>query len=160
MGKNTQPQKTRIGDDLKSPIKREFSSGGVVYREDKWLIRSTMPSKLYPKSYWMLPKGWIDEGEKVEEAAIREVREEGGVEARIIKKIETIKYFFKHPKDGNILKFVTFFLMEYVKDLPEGFGEETEEALWLPYDEAFAKLSFAGEKQILKKASELKDSLV
>ncbi len=114
-----------------------------------------MPSELFPKSYWMLPKGWIDEGENIEDAAIREVGEEAGVGAKIIKKIETIKYFFKHPNRGNILKFVTYFLMEYIDDLPQGHDNETLEVLWLSYEEAYAKLSFVGEKQILKKASEM-----
>jgi len=147
VGKNTQQE---TGNIL-----REFSSGGIVFKGDLWLIRKTASSDLYPKQHWMLAKGWIDEGESLEETALREVREEGGVNARIIKKIGTIKYFFKAPDKGNILKFVTFFLMEWVDDLPEGFGEETEEVLWLPYEEAYKKLSFSGEKQMLKKAQAL-----
>ena len=50
------------------------------------------------------------------------------------------------------MKFVTFYLMEWQKDLPEGHDTETSEVAWLPYDEAYKKLSFSGEKQILKKA--------
>lgn len=148
MGKNTQEKPSLLR------VTREFSAGGAVYKKSEmlWLIRSTMPSPEFPKSYWMLPKGWIDEGEKLEETAIREVKEEGGVEAKIIKKLQTVKYFFKHPSKGNILKFVTFFLMEYVKDLSEGHDNETQEVLWLPYNEAYKKLSFGQEKQILKKA--------
>lgn len=173
MGKDTQPQKTRIGDDLKSPIKREFSSGGVVYRNGKWLIRSTMPSKLYPKSYWMLPKGWIDDAglgvpgpmaggrvkadeDSLQKTAIREVSEEGGVKAKIIRKIGTESYPFKHPTQGMILKFVTFYLMEYEEDVESGHGWETSEVMWLSYGEAYKKLSFNGEKEILKKAREMR----
>lgn len=154
MGKNTQQKDS--GVRLKpSKITREFSSGGVVFKGNKWLITASTSTDLFPKIVWRLPKGWIDKDEKIEEAALREVREESGVEARIIKKIETIRYFYKHPERGNIFKFVTFFLMEWVKDLPEGFGEETSEILWLSYDDAYKKLSFNGEKQILKKANTL-----
>ena len=137
-------------------ITREFSSGGVVFKKEGnktlWLVTKSAISDLYPNAVWRLPKGWIDEGENTEEAAVREVREEGGVEAKIIKKIETVRYFFTTPDRAKILKFVTFYLMEFVKDLPQGFGEETSEIAWLPFDQAYKKLSFSGEKQMLKKA--------
>ena len=142
-----------------SKVKREFSSGGVVYRKEKngilWLVTRSMPSKEYPQAVWRFPKGWIDEGETTEAAALREVREEGGVEAKIIQKIETIKYFFTTPDKNKILKFVTFYLMEWQEDLPEGFDGETSEIAWLNYEEADKKLAYNGEKQMLKKAEEL-----
>lgn len=148
MGKDTQQKTT-------SRIDREFSAGGVVYkpgRDDLWLVTASMPSKLYPKAVWRFPKGWIDEKEKIEEAASREVREEGGVEARIIKKIGTEKYFFTTKEGKKILKFVTFYLMEWVRDLPEGFGDETSEVVWLPYNKAYERLTYSGEKEVLEKA--------
>ena len=104
---------------------------------------------------WRLPKGHVDGEESTEQAAVREVKEEAGIEAKIIKKIETIKYFYRHPEKGDILKFVTFYLMKYVKDLPEGHDDETSEVAWLSFDEALKTLSFSGEKQILKKAKDL-----
>ena len=181
MGKNTQPQKTRSSDVLNSMTSREFSSGGIVFKKEKdktlWLVRKTAASELYPKQYWMLPKGRIDDADgdqpgpmakgqikadpvSLEKAAIREVGEEGGVEARIVKKIATSMYSFKDPNRGKILKFVTFFLMEYVKDLPEGFDWETEEIAWLPFEEAKKQLSFSAEKEMLVKANELLASVV
>lgn len=163
MGKNAQNQ---------TLLNREFSSGGVVFRQDKWLVTRSSKSKLYPETYWRFPKGWIDnespevpgpmagghvraDEESLQKGALREVREEGGIEAKIIKKIGTEKYFFNAPNKGRILKFVTFYLMEFVRDLPEGYDEETSEIAWLPFEEAYKKLSFSGEKQILKKAKEL-----
>ena len=72
---------------------REFSSGGVVFKKIKdkvlWLVTSSTPSPEIPKSYWRFPKGHIDSGESVERAAVREVKEEGGVEATIVNKIGT-----------------------------------------------------------------------
>ncbi len=123
----------------------------------------------------MLPKGWIDDGaegfpgpiasgekrateDDLQKTAIREVREEGGIKANIIKKIGSTKIFYTHPLRGKILKFITFYLMKWEKDLPEGFGEETEEILWLEFDDAIKKLTFGNEKQILKKAKEMLDS--
>jgi 8-oxo-dGTP diphosphatase len=167
MGKDAQSKETR-----NPTILREFSAGGVVFKRDKWLVRSTTPSKEFPKSYWMLPKGWIDDAgigipgpmasgeikadeESLQKTALREVEEEGGVKAKVIKKIGTISYPFKHPTRGKILKFVTFYLMEYVEDVDSGHDWETQEVLWLSHAEACKKLSFSSEKQILKKAKEL-----
>ena len=160
MGKNTQSL-------------RQFSSGGVVYRKFpiKWLVARNNPSELYPNEIWRLQKGWIDDApgdapgpmtqglvkadeKSLQKAAIREVREEGGVVAKIIKKIGTSKYFMNF-KEGRVMKFVTFYLMEYQKDALEGFGFETAEILWLPFPEAYKKLTFSNEKEFLKKARSL-----
>ncbi len=148
---------------IKDKISREFSSGGVVFKKIKnnvfWLVSRSMPSTLYPKAIWRLPKGWIDEGESVENAALREVREETGVEAEIVKKIETIKYFYTHPTRGRVFKFVTLFLMKWIKDLPEGFDNETSEIAWLPFSEAYIKLTISNEKKVLSKAKDIFNSL-
>lgn len=138
-----------------------------------WLVRATVQSKLFPKVNWTLPKGWIDDSDTwgvpgpmgrgevratesdLQKSALREVAEEGGIEAKIVEKIESQKIFYKHPERGNILKFITYYLMEWIRDLSEGFGEETSEVAWLPFEEAYKKLSFGGEKQILKKAKDL-----
>jgi 8-oxo-dGTP pyrophosphatase MutT (NUDIX family) len=161
---------------------REFSSGGVVYKkinssenqelQTLWLVTASMPSDIFPEVVWRLPKGWIDDqGEGIpgpiasgevkadekslQDTAIREVREESGVSAKIVTKIGTEKYFYKHPLRGQILKFVTFYLMEWVEDLPEGFDGETSEVVWLPLESAVKKLSFPGERKILQKAGEI-----
>lgn len=166
MGKDTQ----------ETTVLREFSSGGVVYRKSgsqvKWLIAKNTPSKQFPNDIWRLQKGWIDDREvgdhpgpissgevkatekDLQKGALREVREEGGVIAKIIKKIETSKYFMTSTR-GRVMKFVTFYLMEYVKDAPEGFCFETSEIAWLSFEEAYKKITFSNEKKILKEASEL-----
>jgi len=100
----------------------------------------------------------IDEGESSQQAAVREVGEETGVEAKVVKKIGYAKYVYTHPENGKIFKVVTFFLMEYVGDLPDGHDSETSEVAWLPYEEAYKKLSFGGEKQMLKETKELLES--
>lgn len=137
-----------------------------------WLVTRSTPSDLFPKAVWRLPKGWIDNEtqeipgpmasgkikaneDSLQKAALREVAEEGGIESKIIKKIETTFYIYHHPTKGKIMKFVTFYLMEHLKDLPEGYDEETSEVAWLSYDEAYKRLSFSSEKHILKKAKEL-----
>ena len=155
---------------------REFSSGGVVYKKVQnktlWLVRQTSASDLFPKTYWALPKGWLDDAgnaipgpiasgkvkateDLLQSTAIREVAEEGGIEARIVQKIGTIRYVYSHPKNGKVLKFVTFYLMEWVSDLPEGFDEETSEVAWLPFKKALERLSFDRERETLSDAYKL-----
>ena len=158
-------------------FKREFSAGGVVFRkyQIKWLVTKSTPSGLVAKSVWRLAKGRLDDEEggresgplasgvrkaseeEIQEAALKEVKEEGGVEAKIVRKIGTERYFFIWQGE-KILKFVTFYLMEYIRDLPEGHDEETEEVAWLPYEEARKRLSYSGEKKVLDKAKEILDS--
>ena len=100
-------------------------------------------SKAFPNSVWRLPKGWLDnEGggkppgplaigerkvseEELQKASIREVKEEGGIEAKVVEKTGTERYFFTFENE-KLLKFVTFYLMEMVGHLREGFGFETE----------------------------------
>lgn len=163
MGKSTKKQKTSVK-------LREFSSGGVVHRGDRWLVTRSTPSEHFP-SFWRLPKGWIDNEtfdtpgpvargdrratqDELEATAVREVKEEGGVEAKIVKKIGTTNFTYNATR-GRTLKFVTFYLMEWVRDLPEGTDAETDEIAWLPFEEAHERLTFQGEKDILQKAKEL-----
>jgi|SRR3990167_5618249 len=140
-------------------MRREFSAGGIVYKKSQdtrnkkqiilWLVRRPRPNPEYRGNLgWSFPKGWIDEGEKSEEAALREVREEGGVEAKIIKKLPTIKTFFR-DKGELVLKFITYFVMEWEKDVPEGHDQETEEVKWVTKEEASDMLAFKNEKELL-----------
>lgn len=135
------------------PIKREFSAGGVVFKKDveKILVVIYKPES---RDTWQLPKGWIDEGETSQEAAVREVREEAGVEAEIIQKIDTIKFFFNW-EGQKILKTVTFYLMRYLSGNVEDHGWEAENAEWVEIDEAQGRLTFTSEKEIVGKAKEL-----
>ena len=155
---------------------REFSAGGVVYKKEKgevlWFVTKSTPSEVIPQSRWRLPKGRLDDNgdsktagplgsgkkkateEQIKDAALREVGEEGGIAAKIVEKIGTEKYFF-NLGEQKYLKFVTFYLMEWVADLPEGFDFETSEVAWLTFPEARKRLSYSNEKKILDKAKEL-----
>ncbi len=131
-------------------MKREFSAGGLVRKGNLWLIRRPMPNLEYRGNLgWSWPKGWVDKEENLEEAALREVREEGGVVAKIVKKLPALKVFFK-DKGELVMKFVTYFVMEYVRDVPEGFGEETAEVKWVTKDEAMGLLVHKNERELLE----------
>jgi len=138
-----------------------------------WLVAKSKPSKEYPDDVWRLPKGWLDDergGKKpgqlatgskrasanqIIKAAIKEVAEEGGVEVKVISKIATDNYFYTDKEKSKVAKFVTYFLMEWQRNLKEGFGEETEDIEWLEYKKARERLTYPREKNILEKANEI-----
>ena len=134
-------------------VKREFSAGGVVFRREPegilWLVVKPKGSE-----QWRFPKGKIEKGENSTDAALREVKEEGGAEAKILGKIDSIKYFFVQ-EGQKVFKTVTFYLMEYIQEAQGGFCWETEEIAWLPFEEAKEKLAFKNEKGVLEKGREI-----
>lgn len=139
---------------------REFSAGGIVYKKEGgtnevlWLIRRPKGNPEYRGNLgWTLPKGWIDEGETIEEAALRETAEEAGVKAKIIEKLPSLKVFYTNKEGEKVLKFITYFVMEWLEDLKEGFGEETEETRWLSQEGAIELLVHKNEKDLLGKAA-------
>jgi len=129
----------------------EKSAGAVVFRKEKNKIYYLLLH--YESGHWGFPKGHIEKGESIEDAAKREIEEETGIED--IKFVpgfkEWIKYFFK-TGDKNIMKIVTFFLGETkTKDIKLSF--EHKGCAWLPYEQAFNQLTFNNAKEILKKAN-------
>jgi 8-oxo-dGTP pyrophosphatase MutT (NUDIX family) len=143
-----------------SKIKREFSAGGAVYKKEKdkilWLIiQPSAKDQPWRQGRWQLPKGWIDEGESGQQAAIREVKEEGGVEAEIIERADRINIFFQDEHKQKVMKNIVFFLMEYQKGSVKDHESETEKAVWLPFPKAYQRLTFKSEKGVLAKAKAL-----
>lgn len=135
-------------------MKREFSSGGVVFKKNGgvfWLIIKPRPSKLFPNERYQLPKGHVREGESTEAAAVREVLEETGVKAKIIRKVGSNKFPLKIG-DEKIFKIVTYYLMEYLSG-ELTVNDEVEELFWLSFDEARKKLTFYDDKKILDLAA-------
>ena len=111
---------------------------------------------------WALPKGKIDPGESAAEAAVREVREETGVEGRIVEKLGDVRYTYTATWEGakgeRIFKIVTFFLLTAgrgrIDEIDEAMRVEVDEARWLPLDEAPRLLTHKGEREMAAKAWE------
>ena len=140
----------------KLTYKKEHSAGGVVYRLNNGQLEVVLFwTSFHPeKETWLLPKGWIDEGETSEQAAVREVQEEAGVTGEIEEIVDVIKY--KYVLNGELVdKTVDFYLMKYVTGEPEDHGSEAHEARWFPIDEAIHKLDRSNEKAVLRKAKEV-----
>lgn len=121
--------------------------------EIHWLVIKPRPSELFPTTRFQLPKGHLENGESSEEAALREVLEETGIEAKIAGKIGVNKYPLEIGQE-RVFKIVTYFLMKFVSGKLTQ-NAEVEELYWLPLDEAVKKLTYANDRQILKKAAEM-----
>jgi 8-oxo-dGTP pyrophosphatase MutT (NUDIX family) len=104
---------------------------------------------------WALPKGIIGPGEKPEEAALREVAEETGVEARLVTKLGDVRYVYTWAGE-RVFKVVSFYLLRYRRGrLGEIAPEqkiEVADARWFPLEEAPGVLAYKGEREMAEKA--------
>lgn len=139
----------------------QVSAGGVVFRIESSVAEIAIV-RIVPDLRWQLPKGLIDPGETIEEAALREVREESGVSAELIAPIETIEYWFLAERDGERLryhKFVHFFLMRYIGGDVTDHDHEVDEARWITIETALDMLEFKSERDVVTKAAAMIETL-
>lgn len=135
----------------------QISAGGVAFHwKDSDLEIAIVSVK--PSLRWQLPKGIVDRGESPQVTAVREVREEAGIETDLIKLIETIEYWYRSVKDGKPVryhKFVHFYLLEYRSGDVSNHDHEVEESRWVSVDEAIEMLEFKNEREVVEKAREM-----
>ena len=94
-----------------------------------------------------LPKGHPDGEESAADAALREVREETGVDATLVEKLGDIRYWYMRG-GRRIAKVVSFFLLDYVSGELEDHDQEVEHAEWMGLDEAARQLTYKGERDM------------
>jgi 8-oxo-dGTP diphosphatase len=135
---------------------REVSAGGVIYRRREGIIEIAL---IYVRNRWSLPKGHIEVGENIKETAIREVREETGLEGRARKRLGDIRYSYrdqtKQAEPIRINKRVHFYLLEYVSGDVINHDQEVDEAHWMPIPEALKRLKFATERRMVRRALDI-----
>ncbi len=164
---------------------REVSAGGVVLRQVSgvWQVALIEPQKSEAKNdplkndpqkdekkskvprkrtraVLALPKGLVDPGEKAQAAAVREVREETGINGEPITKLADNKYVYVRTwGDGKrVFKIVSFYLMRYVSgeidNLTSDMRIEVKQARWVPLAEAAKQLAYSNERKVLRQAQD------
>jgi 8-oxo-dGTP pyrophosphatase MutT (NUDIX family) len=136
-----------------APVERAVSAGGVVFR-----IAETGPQSIVcgrdSDGVWGLPKGTPDPGESLEETALREVREETGLEVRIVDKVGVVEYWF--AREGvRYHKWVHHYLLEATGGNTADHDVEYDRVEWRAPNDALKTLTFKNEVEMLRKAIQM-----
>ena len=126
---------------------RERSYGGVVVRDGEVLV-ITPAGRSEVRT---LPKGGAKAGESEEATALREVREETGVQARVVERLGKVEYWYRRG-GRRIFKTVGFYLCDYVSGDTADHDHEVDDARWMPLERARTELSYPGERRIIERA--------
>lgn len=142
---------------VQRPIRQYTSAGGVVVSSSgERVLVLLRPKRLGPSALpeVRLPKGHIEPGESPSQAAIREVREEAGLDGLTVLASlgqQTVEFDWK---GYHYIRDESYFLLGVSPDTQAGETEAQFERLWLPWDEALAQLTFEAEKEWVRRAQE------
>jgi len=138
-------------------IKKETSSGGIVYKKTDtgflWLVTQHSQHK-----GWVFPKGLvgdIHENERMEDAALREVEEEGGVKARIVNPHPVRAMYSYTWNDIQVDKTVFYYLMDYVSGNPANHDWEMMDAKFLPEAAVMKLLTYPSDQEAFEEVLEM-----
>ncbi len=138
---------------------RVFSAGGIVFRSENG-TREVLLCGRSGDGLWALPKGTPEQGESPEQTALREVREETGVEVEQQALVGDVRYWFSRPQEGvRYFKTVRHFLFRPVGGDPSLHDHEFDDVRWFPVQEALRLLTYRNEARILRQAVDLADDL-
>ncbi len=160
----------------KTRVETLVSAGGVVYRQREGRLETVLcghwitPNSAHSRSdqgdgngeartkavRWSLAKGTPDAGETMEETALREVREETGLEVEMQEPISSITYWFADRENAvRYHKTVHFYLMAPVGGDVNLHDPEFDVVRWFPMDEALKILIYPNETAVMRQANEL-----
>jgi 8-oxo-dGTP pyrophosphatase MutT (NUDIX family) len=150
-------QASQASDHTKLITKDQVSAGGVAFRGTGSQVQVAIVS-VKPSLRWQLPKGIVDPGETTEITAVREVREEAGIETDLIDLIETVQYWYQRVQYGQRIryhKYVHFFLLKYRAGDVADHDHEVAESRWVSVEEALEMLAFKSERNVVEKARDM-----
>jgi 8-oxo-dGTP pyrophosphatase MutT (NUDIX family) len=132
----------------------EVSAGGVVYRREDDAVDLALAARRTRRGQlaWGLAKGAIEQGESDEQAAVREVLEETGLEADVEADLGDIRYFYVW-EGVRVRKRVHFFLMRATGGDVANHDSEMEEVRWFPLRTAIKRASYKGEREVIERAA-------
>lgn len=128
----------------------EVSAGGLVFRQTERGVEVLICKDSYYHR-WSLPKGIVDRGETYEQAAVREVREEAGVHARIVAPLGAPEKYVFTQRGVRVFKTVHYYLLEYQSGSPDDHDSEVEETAWMTLDEAIQRVAYGSIKALLER---------
>jgi len=136
---------------LKAKTVSAVSAGGVVVQRlvDRIQVALVGSSQ---RETWYLPKGGLDKGETIEQAAVREVVEETGLDVRVVRPVRAIYYWF-NARGTRVHKTVHYFLMEATGG---GFSQrdtENDRAAWFDLAEALSLMTYENEADVVQEAT-------
>src|SRR5687768_16563775 len=126
------------------PTETQSSAGGVAFRRTAQGAVEVALIAVGEKLRWQLPKGTIEPGESPQNAALREVREEAGVETELLELLDAIEYWYVGDLHGRRVRFhktIHFYLMRFISVDVADHDHEVREACWAPIDEALEQLA-------------------
>jgi 8-oxo-dGTP pyrophosphatase MutT (NUDIX family) len=143
--------------------RRDKSAGVIVFhRTDSGCRFLLLLSRLTKRPLWEFPKGGVDEGETITQAAMRELQEETGLDPGSIRMIDEFQHreeyrFTSGKGDGRTLvrKEVTYFLAESLSIDVRLSAHEASQFAWLPLDDAIRKLKYKARRDMLREAARI-----
>ncbi|MDQ2817864.1 MAG: NUDIX hydrolase [Candidatus Eremiobacteraeota bacterium] len=134
-------------------VRHERSAGGLVLKADRSSYVGLLIGRNSPR-IWSLPKGHVEPDESIEQAAVREVKEETGIDASIVAGLSDIRYWFYSNRTKHS-KVVHFYLMRYLggSDTPQ--LAEVDETAWVPFDELPKILTHLNERKLIDIARDI-----
>jgi 8-oxo-dGTP pyrophosphatase MutT (NUDIX family) len=150
--KNRRPNRpTKAKKNKRVRAVREYTAGGVVFRRVDERIEILMIQDRLGR--WTIPKGHVEEGESLEQTAVREVAEETGLtHLRLGEKLDKLHFFYR--KEGKLIFMTTFvFLMEALGDTDAIVPEDSEgivDAKWFDSERALGLIEYRDTEKLFR----------
>lgn len=142
------------GSDTSQPSKAATAAGGVIYRLGDLGTEIVLVARRR-EQLWALPKGTPEADETIEETALREVREETGLETEIVDLLGTVRYSFSSRTGTRVDKIVHHFLLIPTGGRFSDHDDEFDHVDWYNIHEAQRRLTHRNQLPILERAEQL-----